>query len=116
MNGLVPQKWHEVFGKVLAKKPDDRYQTATEFVQDLEYCLGSWFGAAWATMTMAEPAPGRPPDAGSTAQTAILPAMPDEVTMAMPPLGRRRAAGRLVAAHAHRGAAAAGPARGRRAP
>ena len=29
MNGLVPQKWHEVFGKVLAKKPDDRYQTAT---------------------------------------------------------------------------------------
>ncbi len=45
MNGLVPQKWHEVFGKVLAKKPDDRYQTAAEFVQDLEYCLGSWFGA-----------------------------------------------------------------------
>jgi serine/threonine-protein kinase len=45
MNGLVPQKWHEVFGKVLAKKPDDRYQTATAFVQDLEYCLGAWFGA-----------------------------------------------------------------------
>jgi serine/threonine-protein kinase len=46
MNGLVPQKWREVFGRVLAKKPDDRYQTATEFVQDLEYCLGSWFGSA----------------------------------------------------------------------
>ncbi|HVR69504.1 MAG TPA: TonB family protein [Vicinamibacteria bacterium] len=46
MNGLVPHKWREVFGKVLAKKPDDRYQTATEFVQDLEYCLGSWFGSA----------------------------------------------------------------------
>jgi serine/threonine-protein kinase len=45
MNGLVPEKWHEVFGRVLAKKPDDRYQTATEFVQDLEYCLGAWFGA-----------------------------------------------------------------------
>jgi eukaryotic-like serine/threonine-protein kinase len=45
MNGLVPQKWHEVFSKVLAKRPDDRYQTATEFVQDLEFCLGSWFGA-----------------------------------------------------------------------
>jgi serine/threonine-protein kinase len=44
MNGLVPQKWHEVFGKVLAKRPDDRYQTATDFVQDLEYCLGAWFG------------------------------------------------------------------------
>jgi TonB family protein len=46
MNGLVPQKWHEVFGKVLAKKPDDRYQTSSAFVQDLEYCLGAWFGAA----------------------------------------------------------------------
>src|SRR4029450_8330045 len=45
MNGLVPAKWHEVFGKVLAKKPDERYQTASEFVHDLEYCLGSWFGA-----------------------------------------------------------------------
>src|SRR5918995_1100511 len=46
MNGLVPQKWREVFGRVLAKKPDERYQTATEFVQDLEYCLGAWFGSA----------------------------------------------------------------------
>jgi TonB family protein len=45
MNGLVPSKWHEVFGKVLAKKPDGRYQTASAFVHDLEYCLGSWFGA-----------------------------------------------------------------------
>ena len=43
MNGLVPQKWHEVFHKVLAKKPESRYQTASAFVQDLEYCLGSWF-------------------------------------------------------------------------
>ena len=84
MNGLVPQKWHEVFGKVLAKKPDERYQTATEFVQDLEYCLGSWFGAV-GEMTMAEPAPGLPSDAGSNEQTKILSAMPDEVTMAMPP-------------------------------
>jgi TonB family protein len=45
MHGLVPQKWHEVFSKVLAKKPDDRYQNGGEFVQDLEFCLGSWFGA-----------------------------------------------------------------------
>ena len=42
-NGLVPQKWREVFHKVLAKKPENRYQTASAFVQDLEYCLGSWF-------------------------------------------------------------------------
>ncbi len=43
MNGLVPQKWRQVFHKVLAKKPESRYQTASAFVQDLEYCLGSWF-------------------------------------------------------------------------
>ncbi len=43
MNGLVPQKWREVFHRVLAKKPENRYQTASGFVQDLEYCLGSWF-------------------------------------------------------------------------
>ena len=43
MNGLVPQKWREVFHKVLAKKPESRYQTASAFVQDLEYCLGAWF-------------------------------------------------------------------------
>ena len=43
MNGLLPQKWHEVFSKVLAKKPEARYQTASAFVQDLEYCLGSWW-------------------------------------------------------------------------
>jgi TonB family protein len=43
MNGLVPQKWREVFHKVLAKKAESRYQTATAFVQDLEYCLGAWF-------------------------------------------------------------------------
>jgi TonB family protein len=43
MNGLLPEKWREVFNKVLAKKPENRYQTATAFVRDLEYCLGSWF-------------------------------------------------------------------------
>jgi TonB family protein len=57
MNGLVPQKWHEVFGKALAKKPDDRYQTAGAFVQDLEYCLGSWFGGLGADQTIVTAAP-----------------------------------------------------------
>ena len=33
MNGLVPQKWREVFSKVLAKKPANRYQTASAFVR-----------------------------------------------------------------------------------
>ncbi len=53
MNGLVPAKWHEVFGKVLAKKPQDRYQSAGAFVRDLEYCLGSWFGALDSEATIA---------------------------------------------------------------
>jgi TonB family protein len=74
MNGLVPQKWHEVFGKVLAKKPAERYQTAAEFVHDLEFCLGSWFGSLEDTIVtgpagdetatlprMAAPRPAAPP-------------------------------------------------------
>ncbi len=43
--GLLPDKWHDVFSRVLAKSPSDRYPTAAAFVQDLELCLGSWFGA-----------------------------------------------------------------------
>ena len=46
LKGLVPDKWHEVFPKILAKSRDDRYQTGAEFVRDLEYCLGTWFGGA----------------------------------------------------------------------
>jgi serine/threonine-protein kinase len=69
MNGLVPQKWHEVFGKALAKKPDDRYQTAGAFVQDLEYCLGSWFGGLGAEETIVTAAP-------TVEATATLPHIP----------------------------------------
>jgi TonB family protein len=56
LNGLVPQKWHQVFNRVLAKQPDDRYQSATDFVQDLEYCLGAWFGSAMGEETISESA------------------------------------------------------------
>jgi TonB family protein len=77
MHGLVPQKWHEVFGKVLAKKPDDRYQTATAFVQDLEFCLGSWFGALAAD------------DSGTIAQTVVMHTPPPDdsatVVLSAPP-------------------------------
>ena len=61
MNGLVPQKWREVFHKVLAKKPENRYQTASAFVQDLEYCLGSWFTGLGdeETVSLQVPVPGR---------------------------------------------------------
>jgi TonB family protein len=53
INGLVPQKWREVFHRVLAKKPEARYPRAGDFVQDLEYCLGSWFaGLGEETMTL----------------------------------------------------------------
>jgi TonB family protein len=94
MNGLVPQKWHEVFGRVLAKKPDDRYQTATDFVQDLEYCLGAWFGAmgdqtlseeaAAATIKVsavpitAPPAAAAPPPVPAVEETRPLPVLPEE--------------------------------------
>jgi TonB family protein len=91
MHGLVPQKWHEVFGKVLAKKPDDRYQTGAEFVQDLEFCMGSWFGAVGAESSpdllasvaaarkdrAAEPGPAGPSPSEVTAElsrSAITPA------------------------------------------
>jgi TonB family protein len=97
MNGLVPQKWHEVFGKVLAKKPDDRYQTAGAFVQDLEYCLGSWFGSAVGDETILESAPASPaapveepkeapsaPAVIKTSQTAKLVPPGEEVTAAIP--------------------------------
>ncbi|HEX9188730.1 MAG TPA: TonB family protein [Vicinamibacteria bacterium] len=58
-NGLVPQKWREVFRKVLAKKPEGRYPTASAFVQDLEYCLGSWFAGIGdqETASLAVPVP-----------------------------------------------------------
>jgi serine/threonine-protein kinase len=69
MNGLVPQKWHDVFGKVLAKKPDERYQTAADFVHDLEFCLGSWFGALDETLVF-----GAAP-ASEFDETATLPRM-----------------------------------------
>ena len=67
-SGLVPQKWRDVFNKALAKKPEKRYQTATAFVQDLEYCLGSWFAGLGpeATPPAAEPVPLLP--------TPVLPA------------------------------------------
>jgi TonB family protein len=78
MHGLVPQKWHEVFSKVLAKRPDDRYQTATEFVQDLEFCLGSWFGAM-GEETLLEPGGAR---VASTAKAA--PPLDDGATVSLP--------------------------------
>jgi TonB family protein len=61
MNGLVPQKWREVFHKVLAKKPENRYQTASAFVQDLEYCLGSWFTGIGDEATVTLQVPAAPP-------------------------------------------------------
>jgi serine/threonine-protein kinase len=82
MNGLVPQKWREVFGKVLAKKPDDRYQNATEFVQDLEYCLGSWFGSAMLDTLVEDDAPLR---AAAQAAAASGMAAPPPAAGAPPP-------------------------------
>ena len=69
MNGLVPQKWREVFHKVLAKKAENRYQTASAFVQDLEYCLGSWFTGL-----------------GDEETISLQMPVPDETTVAIPQL------------------------------
>jgi TonB family protein len=90
MNGLVPQKWHDVFSRVLAKQPDDRYQTATEFVQDLEFCLGAWFGSAVGDDTLSDlsaATPGAPATARGAPPNAPAPAAADEVTrlIAVPP-------------------------------
>jgi TonB family protein len=109
MNGLLPQKWREVFGKVLAKKPENRYQTATAFVRDLEYCLGSWFAglgqeaeaaASEETVVLSEstlvseptlrlppePAPAPPPlEAARPAHAAGSPAPPSEGALAVRP-------------------------------
>jgi TonB family protein len=87
MNGLVPEKWHEVFGRVLAKKPDDRYQTATEFVQDLEYCLGAWFGAM-GDDSVAAPPRANPAPTGDEV-TAALPAVTDPARKTNPPVARQ---------------------------
>ena len=43
--GLLPDKWQQVFSKVLSKNPPDRYGTGAVFVSELELCLGSWFGS-----------------------------------------------------------------------
>src|SRR5688500_12102332 len=88
MNGLVPQKWHEVFGRVLAKKPDDRYQTATDFVQDLEYCLGAWFGSAMSDDLVPD-APADDAPAATDATTAlpalVIPPVPPPMPVMPPP-------------------------------
>ncbi len=78
MQGLVPQKWHEVFGKVLAKRADERYQTAAEFVADLEFCLGSWFGGVGAE-TLADPGSQAQAAARETGSTKTPPAPADEM-------------------------------------
>jgi TonB family protein len=99
MSGLVPQKWREVFGKVLAKKPEDRYQTAAAFVHDLEFCLGSWFGAAMGEDTILMPppvaaAPSDTADAQSDGVTVMVPAgakpptLGEEGTVLVPALAR----------------------------
>lgn len=90
MNGLVPEKWREVFHKVLAKKPDDRYQTAADFVRDLEYCLGSWFGAAMGDEGPAAEAPMPtvqlpPPAPADASRTVAAPPRPPVAAQTRPP-------------------------------
>jgi len=85
LNGLVPTKWHEVFGKVLAKRPDDRYQTAGAFVRDLEYCLGSWFGGIDGDRTIAMAGALDPGRADTIRRPVMAGAPRPGVTSAAPP-------------------------------
>jgi len=72
--GLVPDRWQQVFKKVLAKKRDDRYQTAEQFAQELENCLGALAGAA----------AGVPAPLPAQAEPSVVISL-EEVTAAMPP-------------------------------
>jgi TonB family protein len=83
MNGLVPQKWREVFHKVLAKKAESRYQTASAFVQDLEYCLGAWFTGLGDEETISLPIPAQ------EESTLTLP----KAAQAVPPVARGNGSG-----------------------
>jgi TonB family protein len=91
--GLLPDKWHEVFNRVLAKSPGDRYPSGGEFVQALEMCLGSWFGSlSGETVVMASPVADK---SKAPAPPAPPPAMADDdrtVTVnAFPGAGERTA-------------------------
>jgi serine/threonine-protein kinase len=105
MNGLVPQKWREVFHKVLAKKPENRYQTASAFVQDLEYCLGSWFTGLGneETVSLQMPAPGE--------ATVTLPGIPAPIPSAPPGSAAPSGEETLVLAPPGRGESGPGSAR-----
>lgn len=87
MQGLIPQKWHEVFPRVLAKKRDDRYQTAADFVRDLEFCLGTWFSGLGEEVVgdEAAAAPPPPPAPAPPATAPPAPAPPAAPPVAAPP-------------------------------
>jgi len=86
--GLLPDKWHEVFSRVLAKSPLDRYSTAAAFVQNLEFCLGSWFGALEGeTVILHEPLLTPAEVAGASRADS------DETIAVPPPLPPARGAG-----------------------
>jgi serine/threonine-protein kinase len=80
--GLLPDKWHEVFSRVLAKSPSERYPTAAAFVQNLELCLGSWFGSLEGeTVVLHQPVlapwePGRASGADSDETVVVPPLLP----------------------------------------
>ena len=79
--GLLPDKWHEVFSRVLAKSPLERYPSAAAFVQSLELCLGSWFGALEGeTVVLREPVLTR----AELARASSLDS--DETVMVPPPV------------------------------
>jgi TonB family protein len=83
--GLLPDKWHQVFSRVLAKNPVERYPSAAAFVQDLELCLGSWFGALEGETLIVRDPGGAGSSAGTSGMSGMMPsprtASDDDETM-----------------------------------
>jgi serine/threonine-protein kinase len=93
MRGVVPRRWREVFHRVLAKKPDGRFQKAGDFVHGLESCLGTFFSGIGDETTAAVATPHestvtleapRPEDLSASAETSAEPepeGQPDTVVL-----------------------------------
>jgi TonB family protein len=69
--GLLPDKWHQVFSRILSKNPADRYETGAVFVSELELCLGSWFGALAGEALYVQASPDQEPPPSEPARGAV---------------------------------------------
>ena len=84
--GLLPDKWHQVFSRVLAKDPIERFAVAAEFVEQLEHCLGSWFGSLEGeTVIIKDPAALIGNETAASDKTVLAPPGDSGETVVVPP-------------------------------